>query len=1039
VNLYRHLVTNHPLANIAFAVILLLGLVSYLSMPREQDPEINFNWVNVNTALPGASSADVEKRVTTPLEDAIRSVQDIRFVSSTSREGVSNILVRFRDMDERSFDKRINDLRREIQNRASAELPADAEDPVILEITTSNGFPTAIVALTGRADDETLRSTAFAVRKDIERLDGVDRVLALGLDEPELQVDFNPAALAARGLQATDLADAVGGWYRDVFAGRIELSSGEWLVRAPGQSPDPAYLAGLNLVPRSAPAQQTPIEQVAEVGWGRARASEKVLFEGEPAILLSITKKSKVNTLQLVERIGAYLEQRNTVLASSGLQLVLADDQTIPTRDAIAVMQSNAIIGLLLVFAVCWLFLGTGIAALVASGVVFSIAGTFLVLDATGNTLNTSVLLGVVIVLGMLVDDAVVVVEDIYYRIERGSAPIEAALAAMGSVAAPVLASVATTMSAFLPLMLLPGIVGKFMFVIPLVVTVGLLISLLEAFWILPSHVISLRERSRRKPAPSGWQASLRAWRWRFSHGLRLRYTTALIYALRRARLTLTMVVLIFVLAVAALISPLIKMQFFAFDPIRLFYVNVDMPPDSSIAQTLAETERVAAVVRAQLEPGDARSVTSVAGLKFTDIEPLYGDSYGQITVSLAPRRDEMRTTDRVVEDMRETIESLPSAGKLSFLIVAGGPPAGKPIAVKVRSEDYAELRAATDALKAKVAQIPGVKDLGDDDVPGRAELVLELDREAVRRAGLDPATLNRLLRLHVDGEFVAELREGGERLRVRVRREPSVLTDPVDLLDDPIALPGGGTTTLAALVSAQTGRGSGIIRHHQLRRSITVEAELDLALNDTVSANQAVRDAWDEIRTGFPGTDLDFSGELDDINESLGAMPGLFLIGLGLIYLILAAQFRSYFQPLMVLVTVPLAFTGVTLGLLISRLPVSLYTLYGVIALTGIAVNASIVLMDAANTRLRSGMGLVHATVYAARRRVVPVVMTTSTTIAGLFSLAVGLGGQSLLWGPVASSIVWGLGFSTLLTLFVVPLLYLLFMRKSAGLRAEG
>jgi multidrug efflux pump subunit AcrB len=970
VNFYRHLVTNHPLANIAFAVILVLGLVSYLSMPREQDPEINFNWVNVNTALPGASSADVEKRITTPLEDAIRSVQDIRFVSSTSREGVSNILVRFRDMDERSFDKRINDLRREIQNRASAELPADAEDPVILEITTSNGFPTAIVALTGRADDETLRSTAFAVRKDIERLDGVDRVLALGLDEPELQVDFNPAALAARGLQATDLADAVGGWYRDVFAGRIELNSGEWLVRAPGQSPDPAYLAGLNLAPRSAPAQQTPIEQVADVGWGRARASEKVLFEGEPAILLSITKKSKVNTLQLVERISAYLEQRNTVLASSGLQLVLADDQTIPTRDAIRVMQSNAFIGLLLVFAVCWLFLGSGIAALVAAGVVFSIAGTFLVLDAMGNTLNTSVLLGVVIVLGMLVDDAVVVVEDIYYRIERGTAPIQAALAAMGSVAAPVLASVATTMSAFLPLMLLPGIVGKFMFVIPLVVTVGLLISLVEAFWILPSHVVSLRDRNRRKPPASGWQASLRAWRWRFSHGLRLRYTTALIYALRRTGKTLTVVVLIFALAMAALASPLIKMQFFAFDPIRLFYVNVDMPPDSSIAQTLAETERVAAVVRNQLEPEDARSVISVAGLKFTDVEPLYGDSYGQITVSLAPRRGEMRTTDVVVEDMREAIESLPSAGQLSFLIVTGGPPAGKPIAVKVRSEDYSELRAATDALKAKVAEIPGVKDLADDDVPGRAELVLELDREAVRRAGLDPASLNRLLRLHVDGEFVAELREGGERLRVRVRREPWVLTDPVDLLDDPIALPGGGTTTLSALVSAQTGRGSGIIRHHQLRRSITIEAELDLELNDTVSANKAVRDAWEAIRTSYPDTDLDFSGELDDINESLGAMPGLFLIGLGLIYLILAAQFRSYFQPLMVLVTVPLAFTGVTLGLLISGLPVSLYTLYGVIALTGIAVNASIVLMDAANTRLRSGMGLVHATVYAARRR---------------------------------------------------------------------
>ncbi|MCB1640477.1 MAG: efflux RND transporter permease subunit, partial [Xanthomonadales bacterium] len=605
-------------------------------------------------------------------------------------------------------------------------------------------------------------------------------------------------------------------------------------------------------------------------------------------------------------------------------------------------------------------------------------------------------LLGVVIVLGMLVDDAVVVVEDIYYRMERGTGPVKAALAAMHSVAAPVVASVATTISAFLPLMLLPGIVGKFMFVIPLVVTVGLLMSLLEAFWILPAHVTSLR-RNRTPTDTHTRVGQLHHWRWRFSHGLRLRYTRALLLAMRHRGKALVAVSLVVLLSFGALASPLVRYQFFAFDPIRLFYVNVDMPPDASLAQTLAETERVANVVRQHLQEDDTRSVISTAGAKFTDVEPLYGDSYGQITVSLAPRRGQMRTTDVVVEDMREAIESLPSPARLSFLIVAGGPPAGKPITVKVRSEDYAQLRAATDALKARIARIPGVQDLTDDDVPGSAELVLTLDREAVRRAGLDPASLNRLLRLHVDGEFVAELREDGERLRVRVRRAPAGLDDPLQLLDDPISLPGGGITTLGALVQAETGRGSGIIRHHQLRRSITIEAELDQALNDTVSANQTVREAWEALRGDYPGTDLDFSGELDDINESLGAMPGLFLMGLGLIYLILAAQFRSYFQPLMVLVTVPLALTGVTLGLLVSNLPVSLYTLYGVIALTGIAVNASIVLMDAANSRLRDGQSLVHATVYAARRRVVPIVMTTSTTIAGLFSLAIGLGGKSL------------------------------------------
>jgi len=226
-------------------------------------------------------------------------------------------------------------------------------------------------------------------------------------------------------------------------------------------------------------------------------------------------------------------------------------------------------------------------------------------------------------------------------------------------------------------------------------------------------------------------------------------------------------------------------------------------------------------------------------------------------------------------------------------------------------------------------------------------------------------------------------------------------------------------------LVRAKTRSGKGVIKHYDLRRSITVEADLERLVTDTVAANNAIRAAWNKIQARYPRTTLDFSGELDDIQESLDSMGVLFLLGVGLIYIILAAQFRSYWQPAMILATVPLAFTGVVFGLLVSRNPLSLFTLYGVIALTGIAVNSAIVLIDAANRRRWQRMSVLHAAVYAARRRVVPILITSFTTIAGLFSLAIGLGGKSLIWGPVAASIVWGIGFSTVLTLFVMPVLY--------------
>lgn len=1018
--LLEALIRNHPLANIGFAVVIIMGLISYLSMPREQDPEINFNWVNVSTALPGASAADVEERVTNPLEDALRNVQDIKFVASSSREGVSNLLVRFRDMPERLFDKRINDLRREIQNTASSELPADVIDPEVLEITTSNGFPTAMVVITGPAADETLRFAARGVQQDLEQLTGVDRVLALGFQDPELLVEFDPEALAARGATASQLADALRFWFRDIVAGKLKSGGSEWLVRVQGTSAEPAELGSFALrLPNS--QHSVPLDSVALVRRGKDTPRQLAAMNGQAAVLMSVTKVSGVNTLDLVERISEYVSAKNNVLSVQGLQIELADDQTVPTREALRVMQSNALIGLILVMAVCWVFLGSRIATMVSLGVVFSIAGAIWVLSALGNTLNVSVLLGIVIVLGMLVDDAVVVVEAIYFRLQRGMAAMPAALESLSEVGLPVTAAVATTMAAFLPLTLLPGIVGKFMFVIPLVVTIGLAVSLVEAIWMLPAHVTTMGKHAlRRSPT--------QAWRERWTHQVRVRYTRALIHVMRRPGRYLLLALALFIGAMAAVAGGAVKMQFFAFDPLRIFYVNVDMPADAPIEATLRRTSEVEQIVRSHLLAEESRSVVSLAGIKFTEMEPVYGDHYGQITVSLNPAGSDDRSVDDAIEAMREAIETAPGVSRNSFLRISGGPPASKPISVKVRGDDFDELRQATAALKAEISNIRGARNVADNDTAGRAEFSLRVDVDAARRAGLDAGDVARLVRLHVDGEVVADLRDRGEKLELRVRAQPRTV-DRIDaLLADPIALPGGGMTRLDSLLIADQGLSPGLIRHWNFRRAITVEADLDPDGVDTLEANRLLRQAWEGMRLRFPGVDLDFSGELDDINESLEAMPPLFLLGLGLIYLILAAQFRSYFQPLLILVTVPLAFIGVTLGLLISQNPMSLYTLYGVIALTGISVNAAIVLIDAANTRRAKGMRTLHATIYAARRRVIAVLMTTGTTIAGLASLAFGIGGKSLLWGPVASSIVWGLSFSAALTLFVVPVLYRFF-----------
>jgi multidrug efflux pump subunit AcrB len=607
------------------------------------------------------------------------------------------------------------------------------------------------------------------------------------------------------------------------------------------------------------------------------------------------------------------------------------------------------------------------------------------VLHVLGYTLNISVLLGIVIALGMLVDDAVVVVEAIYYRIQRGQDYFAAAVDALREVIAPVTSSVLTTISAFLPLMLLPGIVGKFMFVIPFVVTLALAISLIEAYWMLPAHVTALRLNLDNPSRMQRWRAD-------FTHTLRVKYARLLIRVMRWPKLSLAVAGGMLIVAVAALATGGIRVQFFAMDPLRLFYVNVDMPAGAPVDATLAKVQAVEARVRSRMKEGEAREMASVAGIKFTDTEPLYGDAYGQVFVSLNPGNGGSRSVPELIEAMRAEVEATPGPGKVTFTILSGGPPLSKAVRVRARGDDQAALRAAADDLLRIVRAIPGAKDVADDEVPGRPEMVLALDREAVRNAGLTPAQVARIVRLHVDGEIVALARDKGEKVEVRVRAKREGTADVASILADPVALPGGGSTTLGALVREETRSGPGIVKHYNLKRAITVEADLDKRQTDTVKANRIIAEEWQKVQAGHPGVSLDFSGELDDIQESLDAMAVLFLVGLGLIYMILAAQFRSYWQPLLILVTVPLAFTGVALGLIVSRDPLSLYTMYGVIALTGIAVNSAIVLIDAANDRLKSGMGVLHAAVYAARRRVVPIIITSVTTVGGLFSLAFGL-----------------------------------------------
>lgn len=1020
-SLLQRLLSNHVLTNLTFVLVLVLGYMAYQQMPPARDPEINFNWINVITILPGASAEDIERRITDPLEDAIASgVSDIKFATSTSREAISNILIRFNQIDERTFDKRLSDLRREVQNTYNDELPDEAEDPIIYEITSSSGFPAATVVVTGAGADENLRVQARNVKKDLERLKGVDKITPMGLSDPELHVSFFPERLVGLGITPADISDTVRAYFRDVSGGDINTSEGQWLVRLAGTSADPEVMANYAVTTAQGVVS---LGALAELSRTTEEPSELVFYQGEPAVMFPIVKKANTNVIELVERVQAYVDQRNALSESTGVSLTLVDDQTISTKEALALMQNNALIGLLLVLLVTWVFLGNRIALLTSIGIPFTLAGTFLFLNTMNMSLNNMVLLGVVIALGMLVDDAVVVVETMYRKLQEGVQGLAAAIEALREVFAPVTTSVLTTMAAFLPLMLLPGVLGKFMQVIPLVVTVALAISLIEAYWMLPAHVITSGEYTK---------TAMLTWRDRMTRKVKLRYTQWLLKALRHPVISIISSASIFILAIVIVGAGMIRLNFFETDPLRLFYVNVEMESGA----TLQETGRIIKTIEGQMleviEPDELRATLAYSGQQMTQTEPLFGNNIGQVMVSLNPAQGGYRHVDEVADAVEDRITKIEGVKSVSLLRMKNGPPTMRAVSVKVRGDDFDEINRAANRLIQFMKSQGSYQNMSLDYRPGNPELVLKHDAEAIQRTGLNPQTVSRVMQTYVDGELVTDFQDRGEEVKVRVLAKQDKLSSIDALLRQTLSLPQGGSVALGDLVISKYGLGQHNIRHYNFRRTITLEADIDKNVINTVQANQLIQDEWRKISGDFPSIDLDFTGELDDIQESLDAIWMLALLGIGLIYIILGTQFRSYFQPLMVLTSLPLAITGVVLGLFVTNNPLSLYTLYGVVALMGISVNSAIVLISAANERLVSGMSLLHATVYASRRRVIPILITSLTTIAGLFSLAAGLAGKSLVWGPVATAIVSGLAVSTLLTLFVIPLIYRTFMGKS-------
>ncbi len=1006
--LARFSIKNPILINLLTITILVVGFYTYLNLPRESDPEIPFNWVFVTTIYPGAAPEEVEQLITKPIEDAIEDIENINLITSSSDEGLSFISVKFeQSLKQSEFDKRFQDLRAEIDK---VKLPDGAEDAEVLELKTSTWFPILSVVVSGELPEKELKAIADDLKDRINEISGISSVTLAGAREREIWVEVDPEGMDSLNLALSQVVGVLSAQNLNIPGGTISAGRSEYLLRTVGQFQNVEQIK--NVIVHSYPSDdQVHIRDIAEVSDTYEEAKTISRLNGRPAITLNVTKKANTNTIALADQVKSLIKEYEMEHALHGIHLDITNDYSVYTKDTLSTLQSNALFGISFVMLSLWLFLGWRNALFVAVGMPVAFMATFIFIDVTGNTLNGGSLFGLVLVLGIVVDHAIVITENIYRHMQMGKSVHRAVMDGMQEVTAPVLSATLTTIAAFLPLMLMPGLIGAFLKIIPMVVTMALCASLAEALIILPSHLAEWSNPVHARRRDGRW----------FQKIITI-YSRVLKGFLRR-RYWAVAAVLLCVVAGASLI-PLIGVEMFGEEDLGIFYVRVWMPAGTKLTETdrvLKQVEQVALT----LPKNELDSVITTAGRLEEEDDVTTNTSVGQVIVGLVEAKYRDREVGEILADLRTRCQFLTGFERIEFARLSGGPPTGKAVEVKVKGKYFEQLEAIAEELKAELAQVPGVYDIGDDFLPGKEELRVQVDESRASLHGLSVFQIADAVRTAFHGAVATTYREGDEEIDVVVKFRDASESSIERVEAMKLATPMGTLIPLREVASLELARGYATIPRFEGERAITVSAEVDKNINQPVAVNRIIEEKFQNIGQRYPGYYLDFRGEFAEFNEAFSSLSQLFVLGIFIMYILLGAQFKSLLQPLIILFTIPFAFIGAMLGLLVNTSPFSIVTLYGMVALAGIVVNDSIVLIDFINVRRRSGVGKWRAIMEGGRLRLRPIVLTTLTTAFGLLPMAIGLGGSSEMWKPLANTIIWGLAMSTLLTLFIIPCLY--------------
>ncbi|MGD8385938.1 MAG: efflux RND transporter permease subunit [Desulfobacteraceae bacterium] len=1004
-------------------LIVIAGLYSYLTLPRESFPDITIPYVFVTTTYEGVAPQDMEELVTIPIERKLKGISDVEEIRSTSAEGISTVAVKF--LPEIDLDDALQKVRDKV-DQAKPDLPDDLPDePVIQEVNFSD-LPVIRVVLSGPFSLRRLQAFAEEFEDRFESISGVlDASLSGGL-EREIHVEFDLDRVRAYNVPFSSLINAVRQSNVNMPGGSMDIGQGKYLVRVPEDFKHPSEIFSIVAFVRD--GKPIYLRDVATIQDSYKDPLTRSRINGQKSVTLGIQKRSGENIVKVTDEVKQVVEEMRPLMPPS-LRIDLTSDMSDDVRLMISDLENNIISGLILVLAVIFIFIGGRSAVFVALAIPYSMFMTFSLLTGMDVSLNMIVLFSLILALGMLVDNGIVIVENIYRHMQEGQPRQEAALKGTNEVAWPVITSTMTTLGAFVPMLFWPGIMGEFMGYLPMTLILALTSSLFVALVINP--VLSARYQTVK-------QAKARKKKGKDKPGreplVKRIYLALLKWALRHRFLIVLSGFVLLIGSIVAYGTYGKGTEFFPETEPRRAYVHIKAPEGTNLDASDRIVDQVEEIVS---EYEDIRYVISNIGAEGGDpfSQGGTGTHISRVVLDFKDFHDRSRLSSEIIKEVRERILSTIHGADIQVEKEEEGPPTGPPVNLEISGKDILTLGELAEKVRKAVKDVPGLVDLKDNFVKGKPEIRVRVDKEKAALMGLDTYTIAYTVKAAINGAKVGVYREGKDEYDIIARLPEKDRRSMENLKRITVSGPQGEPIPLTSLAEVSLTSGLGAIMRLDQKRVVTVSGDVSGRL-----ANDVIRDMEGILKQeiSWPrGYTYQFTGEQKEQAKAQDFLSKAFVATIFLILLILLTQFDSLLTPLVILTSVVLSLIGVFVGLLVTGTAFGIImTGIGVISLAGVVVNNAIVLIDYYNQLMTRGLASTEALIQAGLVRFRPVMLTAITTILGLLPMATGvsfdfrklawdIGGESSQWwGPMAVAVIFGLAVATLLTLVVVPVL---------------